>query len=78
MIKICDELIIPLLLIIIETALRPDIPVHKMDSKNLLKNYSSIFLLHICGKIFEKCIFNSICLYLEGNNLFSPYQSGFL
>ena len=53
------------------------IPIHKKDSKNLLKNYRPISLLPICGKIFEKCIYNSIYSYFENNNLFSPYQSGF-
>ena len=88
MIKICDEVIIPPLLIIFETALRsgiyPDqwkkanvIPVHKKNSKNLLKNYRPISLLPICGKIFEKGIYNSIYSYFEDNNLFSPHQSGF-
>ena len=86
--KICDELIILPLLIIFETALRSGIyptqwknanviPIYKKDSKNLLKNYGPIYLLPICGKIFEKCIFNSIYSYFEDNNLFSPYQSGF-
>ena len=51
--------------------------VHKKNSKNLLKNYRPISLLPICGKIFEKCIYNSIYSYFEDNNLFSPYQSGF-
>ena len=69
MIKICDELIIIPLLIIFETTLRSGIyqtqwkkanviPIYKTDSKNLLKNYRSISLLPIRGKIFEKCIFN--------------------
>ena len=88
MIKICDEVIVPPLLIIFETALRTGIypnlwkkanviPIHKKDSKNLLKNYRPISLLPICGKIFEKCIYNTIYSYFENNNLFSPYQSGF-
>ena len=53
------------------------IPVHKKNSKKLLKNYRPISILPICGKIFEKCIYNSIYSYFEDNNLFSPYQSGF-
>ena len=71
MIKICDEIIVPPLLIIFETALRTGIypnlwkkanviPIHKKDSNNLLKNYRPISLLPICGKIFEKCIDNTI------------------
>ena len=82
MIKICDEVIVPPLLIIFETALRTGIypnlwkkanviPIHKKDSKNLLKNYIPISLLPICGKIFEKCIYNTIYSYFENHNLFS-------
>ena len=88
MIKIRDEVIVPPLLINFETALRTGIypnlwnkanviPIHKKDSKNLLKNCRPISLLPICGKIFEKCIYNTIYSYFENNNLFSPYQSGF-
>ena len=75
MIKICDELIAPPLNIIFDIALKsgiyPDkwkrenvVPVHKKESKNILKHYTPISLLPICGNIFEKCIYNS--LYSNG------------
>ena len=86
MVKICDESIAyPLK---IETALKcgiyPDqwknaiiVPVHKKESKNILNNYRPISLLPVCGKIFEKCIYNSLYSYLESNDILSKSQSGF-
>ena len=53
------------------------VPVHKKESKNILKNYRPISLLPVCGKIFEKCIYNSLYSYLESNNILSKFQSGF-
>ena len=60
MVKICDESIAYPLKIIFETSLKcgifPDkwkkanvVPVHKKESKNILKNYSPISLLPVCG-----------------------------
>ena len=88
MVKMCDESIAYPLNIIFETALKsgsyPDkrkkanvVPVHKKESKNILKNYRSISLLPVCGKIFEKCIYNALYSYLESNNILSKCQSGF-
>ena len=88
MVKICDESIAYPLKIIFETSLKcgifPDkwkkanvVPVHKKESKNILKNYRPISLLPVCGKIFEKCIYNSLYSYLESNNILSKFQSGF-
>ena len=76
MIQICDDSIILPLVIIFKTALNsgiyPDqwkkanvVPVHKNDSKNLLKNYGPISSLPICGKIFKKCIFDTLYTYFE-------------
>ena len=31
----------------------------------------------MCGKIFERTIYNPVILYLENNKLLTPYQSGF-
>ena len=88
MIKICDESIVIPLKLIFESALKfgvyPDkwkkanvIPVHKKESKNLLTNYRPISLLPVCGKIFEKCIYNSLYGYLQSNDILSKSQSGF-
>ena len=51
--------------------------MHKMNEKNLVKNYRPISLLPVCGKIFETIIFNSIFNYFSTSNLLSPHQSGF-
>ena len=88
MIKICDETIALPLKIIFDTALKSGsypnkwkranvVPVHKKESKNILKNYRPISLLPVCGKIFEKCIYNSLYSYLESNDILSKSQSGF-
>ena len=50
----------------------------KKESKNLAKNYRPISLLPICGKIFEKLIYNSLFKYIQDNNLLVNCQSGFL
>ena len=80
MIKICEKTIIRPLTIIfkkaITTGIYPEswkrgniVPVHKKESKNLVKNYRPISLLPICGKIFEKLILNSMFQYLKDNDL---------
>ena len=50
---------------------------HKKGDKQVLKNYRPVPLLPICGKIFERLIFNEIFSFLLENNLVSPNQSGF-
>ena len=53
------------------------IPVHKKNDKQCVNNYRPVSLLPICGKIFEKLIFNEIFKFLEAENLLNPNQSGF-
>ena len=53
------------------------IPIHKKGDKQILKNYLPVLLLPICGKIFERLIFNELFNFLLENNLISPNQSGF-
>ena len=43
----------------------------------MIQNHRAVSLLYICGKIFEKLMFNSLFIYLENNNLLNPHQSGF-
>ena len=52
-------------------------PIDKKDDKQCLKNYRPISLLPICGKIFEKLIFNDMFKFFIENELISPNQSGF-
>ena len=53
------------------------VPVHKKGDKQCLKNYRPVSLLPICGKIFERLIFNEMFRFLIENNLISSNQSGF-
>ena len=39
--------------------------------------YTYLYLLPICGKIFENIIFNHLYTYLHTNNLITKNQSGF-
>ena len=43
----------------------------------MLKNYRPVSLLPICGKIFEKLLFNGLYSFFEDNKLLNPCQSGF-
>ena len=74
--KICDPTIVKVLSIIFKNCLQsrsfPNnwkksnvVPIHKKDDKQLLQNYRPVSLLPICGKIFERTVFNPICQYLE-------------
>ena len=53
------------------------VPIHKKESKQLLKNHRPVSLLPICFKIFERLKYNEVYPYLIDNNLISSYQSGF-
>ena len=49
----------------------------KKGDKQILKNYRPISLLPVCGKIFEKLIFNEMFKFFIENDLISSNQSGF-
>ena len=53
------------------------VPIHKKGGKQNIKNYRPVSLLLICGKIFERLIFNEMLIYFSANNLTSKNQSGF-
>ena len=53
-------------------------PIHKKESKNLIKNYRPINILPIFSKILERLIFNSMFNFFRQNNLFTKCQSGFI
>ena len=53
------------------------IPVHKKGDKQVLKNYRPVSLLPICGKIFEKLLFNALYSFFEDHKLLNLCQSGF-
>ena len=52
------------------------VPVHKKGNKRSLKNYRPVSLLPICGKIFERLIYNEMFNFFTENILISPNQSG--
>ena len=39
------------------------VPIHKKGDKKTLKNYCPVSLLTICGKIFEKLMFNYFLMF---------------
>ena len=53
------------------------VPVHKKSDNQILKNYRPVSLLPICGKVFERLIYNSLFEYFIENDLISPNQSDF-
>ena len=53
------------------------VPVHKKGNKQTLENYCPVSLLPICGKVFERLIYNSLFEFLIENKLISSNQSGF-
>ena len=69
--KICDLAIVEPLSLIYEKCLESGkysslwkkanvLPIHKKESRQLKKNYRPISMLPICGKLFEKLIFDEI------------------
>ena len=53
------------------------VPIHKKKDKNLIQNYRPVSLLPICGKIFEKLIFDNLYPYIFNNQFIDDKQSGY-
>ena len=47
-----------------------------INISKMLKNYCPISLLPICGKIFERILYNSLFNFLNQDDLISPAQFG--
>ena len=69
----------------LQTGIFPDqwkkaniVPIHKKSDKQLLQIYRPVSLLPICGKFFERIIFNDLFKYFKEKNLLPPHQSGFI
>ena len=87
-VKVCGESILKPLEIIFKSCIENDqfsnewkegnvVPVHKKDDKQVLRNYRPASLLPICGKIFERLIYNNLFEFFIKNDLISSNQSGF-
>ena len=50
------------------------VPVFKQGSHMLCTNYRPISVLPALSKIFEKCIFNQLMLYISLHDVFAPNQ----
>ena len=85
MLLICDASVVrPLSIIfknILSTSVYPDLwklanvtPIFKKEDKQLVKNYRPISLLPICGKIFEKLVFDTLYAHLSDNDLITKNQ----
>ena len=88
MLKICGDSIYEPLEIIFRLALLTGafpsewkkgntVAVRQKSDKQNINNYRPVSLVPICGKIFERLIFNEMFKFLTSNNLISPNQSGF-
>ena len=88
MLKICGDTICKPLKMIFSQALSSGsfpsewkkgnmVPIHKKYDKQNLINYRPVSLLPICGKIFERLIFNEMFRFFLENKLIKPHQSGF-
>ena len=84
MLKICGDSICVPLEMIFKQALLPSewkkgyiVPLHKKGGKQNIKKYWPVSLLLICGKIFERLIFNEMFIYFFTDKLISKNQSDF-
>ena len=88
MIKICGISIYKPLEIIFQNCLRSGkfpsewkkanvVSTFKKGDKQCIKNYRPVSLLPVCGKVFERLLYNKMFSFFSKNDLISPKQSGF-
>ena len=88
MIKRCDISICKPLEIIFQNCLRSGqfssewkkanvVPTFEKGDKQCIKNYRPVSLLPVCGKVFERLLYNKMFSFFSENDLISPRQSGF-
>ena len=53
------------------------VPTFKKGDKQCIKNYRPVSLLLVCGKVFERLLYNNMFPFFSENDLISPKQSGF-
>ena len=56
---------------------RPTLCQCKKKERNIISNYRPISLLPICGKSFEKIIFDNLYTYIFQNGFITDKQSGY-
>ena len=88
MIKLCHISICKPLEIIFQNCLRSGrfpsewkkvnvVPTFKKGDKQCIKNYRPISLLPVCGKVFERLLYDNLFPFFSENDLLSLKQSGF-
>ena len=88
MLKICGESISEHLEIIFKSCIEKGqfpnewkkanvVSVHKKGDKQVSRNYRPVSLLPICGKIFQRLIYNNLSEFFIKNDLISSNQSAF-
>ena len=88
MLKICDSAIVEPLSVLFNSCMnqsmflifrkdRTSAQFTKKGDKQIISNFRPTSLLPICGKIFERLIFNSSYEYDEENKVLSMHQSDF-
>ena len=88
MIKLCGISICKPVEIIFQNCLRSgkfpsewkkgnDVPKFKKGDKHCIKNYRPVSLLPICGKVFERLLYNNMFSFFSENDLISPKHSEF-
>ena len=83
--KICDSVLVEPLSLIYKNCVNSFLIYEKVsypsnvqkDDQRCINNHCPVFLLPVCGKIFERILYNTLFLYLESNNLLTPHQLGF-
>ena len=81
--KICGDSVCRPLNIIFKTCLRTGkfplewkkaniVPIHKKGDKQAVKSYRPVSLLPICGKIFERLVYNEMLNFFLENDLIYP------
>ena len=88
MLKMCDNSIVKPLMIIFNNCINDGVfplcwkkanitPIYKKGDKCIISNYRPISILPICGKLFEKMIYDAYYEYFTNNNIINVNQSGF-
>ena len=53
------------------------VPTFKRGDKQCIKNYHPVSLFPVCGKVFERLLYNNMFSFFSENDLILPKQSGF-